>query len=115
MIPGFEQVRPHLRAALNACRRLGLDWRGLTGECGVPLCFADASWLDPSRIPELGRTAAGPDFVKPTPCETCEISSRCVGVRRTYADLHGLDGVRPVRNLAAWLNGEDEGPDRDGA
>lgn len=100
--PKFSAARPYLKAALDACTALGLDWRGLTGECGVPLCFPDAAWLDPARVPDLGHEAAGAGFIKPAECDTCVLSSRCVGVRQGYADLHGLDELRPVHSLAGW-------------
>lgn len=103
--PSFDSVRPYLAAAMRSCRDLDLDWRGLTGECGVPLCFPDAAWLDPSRIPDLHVREPGPGFLKPAACDDCALSERCVGVRQGYADLHGFSELRPVHDIEAWKAG----------
>ncbi|MCO4761642.1 MAG: radical SAM protein [Myxococcales bacterium] len=100
--PRFSTVKPHVARALQACRDLALDWRGLTGECGVPLCFPEPGWLDLAQVPELGTAAPGPGFDKPSACEGCELSNRCVGVRAGYAALHGTDEVQPIRDLQKW-------------
>ena len=36
------------------------------------------------------------EFVRAPACGRCDLATRCFGVRRSYAELHGTDELRPV-------------------
>ena len=94
--PRFSDARAQVAAAIAACARLGVVFRGLDGQCGLPLCFAEADWLDRDRLPALAQRLL-PGFVKGSHCLDCALDDRCVGVRAGYASLYGLDELRPLR------------------
>ena len=98
--PRFSDVRAEVAAAIAACGQLGVRFRGLDGQCGLPLCFAEPGWLDRDRLPTLPqRLLSG--FDKAPGCADCAFDDRCVGVRSGYARLYGLGELRPVRPVGS--------------
>lgn len=109
--PRFSEVRPFVQRAVRAARSLGLSCAGLDGECGLPLCFLDPEWIDFERLTELPEPNPAPGFEKPASCDDCRLSSRCVGVRAHYAELHGFAELVPVTAEHAGP-GDGSGADR---
>jgi MoaA/NifB/PqqE/SkfB family radical SAM enzyme len=95
VVPRYTDVLPHLGAALEEAARLGLAVDGFQSMCGMPLCLVPG---DASRHQAIAGVTDGDttEFVKPPPCRSCALSSRCYGLRRGYADLYGSDELRPV-------------------
>ena len=105
LVPRLTEAAPHLEAALDEARRLGLP---LTFR-GVPACVMPAhrEW-DMERymtifdVVDLGDRSlqhrAGLDFLrhKPPACGTCAHRRGCLGVYRAYANLYGTNELRPV-------------------
>lgn len=96
VVPRFGDVRGSLVEALRKAKDGELRVRGFDGMCGLPLCFLESDWLDLDAMPIVPAPNPPPSFVKPQACSACEASDRCVGVRETYAELHGLDEVVPL-------------------
>jgi MoaA/NifB/PqqE/SkfB family radical SAM enzyme len=95
MIPRHGRVRAVLEDALAEATRLGITIAGLDSMCGIPLCqlpAATVAGLAPNEIPE---GFDGGEFLKPDPCTRCALERRCFGIRRRYAELHGIDELRP--------------------
>lgn len=105
LVPRLREAAPHLEAALDEARHLGLPlvFRG------VPACVMPAHrewdmerYMSIFDVVELGDRSlqhrAGLDFLrhKPPACATCVHRRGCLGVYRAYANLYGTDELRPV-------------------
>jgi MoaA/NifB/PqqE/SkfB family radical SAM enzyme len=96
LVPRYSDALPALAEALAAATRLGVTTHGFDTMCGIPLCLVPAS-LDPFvATAELPPDAGASAFVKPPSCEGCALGSRCFGLRRGYAELHGTGELRAV-------------------
>ncbi len=96
LVPRYTQAMPAIAEALLEAERLGLRVTGFESMCGLPLCLVPTSM---SRFLSLSDLPAGFDrgeFLKPPPCERCALQRKCFGLRRGYAELHGIDELRPV-------------------
>ncbi|MDI7266908.1 MAG: radical SAM protein [Myxococcota bacterium] len=105
LVPRLREAEPHLRAALDEARRLGLP----LSFRGMPACIMPAhrEW-DMERhmtifdVVDLGERShqhrAGLDLLrhKPPRCEACRHRRGCLGVYRAYANLYGTSELRPV-------------------
>lgn len=93
IVPPPEAVRAALLPTIRRASELGIDLRGLSGPCGVPLCAVDA---DP-RVFDVGREAPPVPFRKHLPaCDTCAVRGACYGVRHEEVALYGDRCVRPI-------------------
>ena len=99
--PGLADLRDEIGATVAACARFGVTFRGLDGQCGLPLCMPDPDWLALERLPRLPRRDPPPGFVKIDGCLTCAWDARCVGLRQGYAQLHGTGELRPINAVAS--------------
>ncbi len=96
LVPRYSDMLPQLREGLSIAREAGIEVDGLDSMCGIPLCLAPG---DRSRFFSLAEIPAGFDrgeFVEAEACRGCALASRCFGVRRGYAELHGTDELSPV-------------------
>ncbi len=95
--PRYTDIAPALREATQAARDLGVPYAGLYGQCGLPPCILDA---DPVCFPELSREhpewSAAEDFVHTEACQPCRLRSKCPGIRKSYAAVHGTDELHPL-------------------
>lgn len=97
LVPRYADAMPVVAAALARASALGVLVTGFESQCGLPLCLVPG---DPSRFlgsPELPEDGGGGEFVRAEACGPCALRSRCWGIRRRYAEVHGLDEVRTVR------------------
>jgi hypothetical protein len=46
-------------------------------------------------LADVDESLAASEFVKPAPCQRCDLKSKCFGIRRGYADLYGIDELKP--------------------
>jgi hypothetical protein len=64
--------------------------------CGIPLCLVPddlASYFELAEIPEGFDRG---ELTKTEECAGCALSSRCFGIRRGYAALHGTSELSRV-------------------
>ena len=96
LIPRYSAAMPELAAGWALARTLGVEIVGLQTMCGVPVCVIpppfDVETLD---MPALPDGASGTEFVKAEVCATCRLNERCYGMRTRYAQLHGMDELKP--------------------
>jgi cyclic pyranopterin phosphate synthase len=105
LVPRLREAAPHLRAALDEARRLGLP---LTFR-GVPACIMPAHrewdmerYMSIFDVVDLGdrshQQRTGLDLLrhKPPRCAGCRHRRGCLGVYRAYANLYGTNELRPV-------------------
>ncbi|MBI2392112.1 MAG: radical SAM protein [Deltaproteobacteria bacterium] len=97
LIPRYADAMPHLEEAFVRARALSVPLTGFESMCGLPLCLVPerlADFLDKEPILEGGDEG---EFMRAPACEGCAIASRCWGVRRGYAEIHGTDELRTVK------------------
>lgn len=96
LIPRMSALQGPLAEGLALADAAGLAVHGFESMCGIPLCLAPG---DPRRHLGLAEIPPGfgrGEFVRAPACGRCDLASRCFGVRRSYAELHGTDELRPV-------------------
>ena len=97
LIPRYSDVLPHLAAGLRLAAARGVRVVGFESMCGIPLCLIpqpfDRAQLQLLAIPEGSDEG---EFLKPPVCAGCSLNAQCYGVRRRYAELHGVDELRAV-------------------
>jgi MoaA/NifB/PqqE/SkfB family radical SAM enzyme len=96
LIPRYTDLRPALEEGLALARHAGIDVHGFESMCGIPLCLAPG---DPRAFLSFAEIPAGHDggeFVKSDECGRCALGERCFGLRRSYAELHGMGELRAV-------------------
>jgi hypothetical protein len=62
----------------------------------MPLCVLDDDWLDRASLAPLPEPNPPNGFSKVAACRTCSVNDRCVGIRDTYAALHGSSELRAI-------------------
>lgn len=96
LVPRYADALPALAEAVAIAEARGVTIGGFESMCGIPLCLVPRS-LD--RYFALSAVPEGFDegeLVKPEPCGSCALASRCWGLRRGYAEMYGHDELRPV-------------------
>jgi MoaA/NifB/PqqE/SkfB family radical SAM enzyme len=97
LIPRYTDVMPFLAEGIRRARLLRVELTGFESMCGVPLCQVPD---DVSPFFELAEAPPdGGEFVKAEACGRCALDRRCFGVRRGYAELHGLSELRPIAKI----------------
>jgi len=96
LIPRYAEIVPALVAGLDAGRAAGLTITGFESMCGLPLCLVPDGARAYFALPEIADGADGGEFLKTETCADCALTSRCWGLRRGYAELHGTDELRAV-------------------
>jgi molybdenum cofactor biosynthesis enzyme MoaA len=96
LVPRYSAVLPHLAEGLRLAETAGVTVRGFESMCGVPLCLVPEEMRRHLDFADITDGADGGEFVQPTPCEKCSARTRCFGVRRGYAELHGIAELRPL-------------------
>ncbi|MEM6958847.1 MAG: radical SAM protein, partial [Myxococcota bacterium] len=96
LVPRYSEVLGPLHDGLALARELGVDVRGLDSLCGVPLCLVREHAAFETLAEAPPELAAGETFHPPA-CADCRLRGTCFGVRRSYAALHGVDELTPVR------------------
>ncbi|HEX8794823.1 MAG TPA: radical SAM protein [Polyangiaceae bacterium] len=89
LVPRYSDVLPEIAAAVAESKRLGVKIVGFESMCGLPLCLVPRSLeeLAPVDVPE---GFDGGEFVKTDACSRCSLATRCWGIRRGYAEIHGI-------------------------
>ncbi len=96
LIPRYADIVPALVAGLDAGRDAGLTITGFESMCGLPLCLVPDGARAYFDLPEIAAGADGGEFLKTEACAGCALTSRCWGLRRGYAELHGTSELRAV-------------------
>ncbi len=96
LIPRYEDVLPLVGDGMRQGEAAGLTVDGFESMCGLPLCLVPG---DLRRFVPLANAVPGlstEEFVKPAGCAACVLQTRCFGLRRGYAELYGVEALRPV-------------------
>jgi hypothetical protein len=95
MIPRYSDVLPFVAESIALAQSLGVTLGGFDSMCGIPLCLVPSEL---ERFLALGDVPPGYDggeFVKTEACAECNLRTRCYGLRRGYAEIHGVTELRP--------------------
>lgn len=97
ILPSFEEIKPHVKDALDFCLDNDITFSGLIGQGGYPPCMLDGDLrYYENAMDQIHRDAGGArDFVKADRCSQCSFDQHCVGVRRAYVRRHGDEEMRP--------------------
>ena len=96
LIPRYSDVLPYLREALRRAYDLGLWVSPLDFMCGLPLCLSPWSIDDPLSREDIPVGFDGGEFIKTEACRACVAQTKCYGLRRRYAALHGTAELHPI-------------------
>ncbi len=91
LIPRYCDILPHLAEGL---RRSLVPILGFESMCGIPLCLVPENLSSFFELPVAPRD---PEFMKTETCRECSLESRCWGIRRGYAELHGTSELRAIQ------------------
>jgi molybdenum cofactor biosynthesis enzyme MoaA len=97
ILPTFTEIKPYVRAALDACDAAGVGYGGLIGQGGYPPCALDGELRYYRGVLDKIFASADADaqFAKAPQCARCDFDRRCLGVRRDYLERHGADELVP--------------------
>jgi MoaA/NifB/PqqE/SkfB family radical SAM enzyme len=96
LVPRYGDVLPYLREALTIARELGLWVSPLDSMCGLPLCLWPTAVDEPLARDDIPAGFDGGEFIKTDACRSCAAQTKCYGLRRRYALLHGTGELRPL-------------------
>jgi hypothetical protein len=97
LVPRYSDVLPYLREALSQAQEIGLWVSPLDSMCGLPLCLWPARLDEPLLRADIPAGFDGGEFLKTDACRSCAAQSKCYGLRRRYAQLHGTAELRPLQ------------------
>jgi MoaA/NifB/PqqE/SkfB family radical SAM enzyme len=96
LIPKYSDVLPFLEEGLQLATQANVNVVGFESMCGMPLCLAPVDKRAQLTLAEIPEGHDGGEFVRTDACRRCELSTRCFGLRRSYAELHGTSEPRPI-------------------
>ncbi|HRI63149.1 MAG TPA: radical SAM protein [Polyangium sp.] len=96
LIPRYSDVLPALEQGLALAREANLTVLGFESMCGMPLCLAPVDKRTQLELAEIPAGHDGGEFVRTEACNHCDLATRCFGLRRSYAELHGTTEPRAV-------------------
>jgi MoaA/NifB/PqqE/SkfB family radical SAM enzyme len=105
LVPRYSDVLPRLEQARARAALLGVKMIGFESMCGIPLCLVPAELTTSADGRTIPQGADDGEFMRVEACADCDLSTRCWGVRRSYAGIHGTGEMRPVR-----MNARPRGP-----
>jgi MoaA/NifB/PqqE/SkfB family radical SAM enzyme len=96
LIPRLSDVLPALAEGARRAEAASVDVRGFESMCGVPLCIVPDTIRRHLTLAEVPEGVDRGEFIHVEACDRCSERARCFGVRRGYAELHGIDELRPI-------------------
>lgn len=96
LIPRYSDVLPALEEGLTLAAAAQVPIVGFESMCGMPLCLAPVDKRAQLTLAEIPTGHDGGEFVRTEACGRCDLASRCFGLRRSYAELHGTTEPRPI-------------------
>ncbi|MEZ4399494.1 MAG: radical SAM protein [Kofleriaceae bacterium] len=112
VLPTFTEIKPFVRAALDACDAAGVGYGGLIGQGGYPPCMLDGELGYYRGVLDKIYASADSDaqFAKAPQCARCGFDRHCLGVRRDYLARHGDRELVPIAVDPAALGGATARP-----
>jgi MoaA/NifB/PqqE/SkfB family radical SAM enzyme len=95
LIPRYTDALPAIAEAIGEARRLGLRVIGLESMCGLPLCLVPGG-PEGLALAEIPSGFDPGEFLKTRECARCSLEKKCWGLRRGYAEIHGVTELRAI-------------------
>jgi molybdenum cofactor biosynthesis enzyme MoaA len=95
LIPRYADALPAIAEALVEARRLGVRVFGFESMCGLPLCLVPGDMREFALV-DLPTDLDSGEFLKTEECGRCAVQSKCWGLRRGYAEIHGTSELRAI-------------------
>jgi len=105
IVPRISEASPYIVKAMGYCKDNGIWFNN--PYCGIPLCHAQGFEEYCSEYQEAqereslaheGILRVVENKVKSVRCKDCSLDRYCLGVWKWYADLYGLDELKPVKD-----------------
>ncbi len=96
LIPRYRDVMPDLAEGVKRAAALGVSVGGFESMCGIPLCLVPPELSHAFELADIRDGLDRGEFVHPDECGRCALQTKCFGLRRGYAELHGAEELRPV-------------------
>lgn|GEM_PF-707144 len=101
LIPRISAIAPHFETAIARAAHHHIPVDGLDTKCGVPACYLPRAVREVAfthAVPEDERARSAAGFTRAEPCTRCDYGDRCYGIRTSYAEIHGTDELRAIKN-----------------
>ena len=95
LLPRYSDVLPQLEDALVQAEELNLAIGQFHSMCGIPLCMAPEVTQSYLSLADIDQSLGLDEFIQPEPCQSCELQTKCFGIRKGYARLHGTAELVP--------------------
>jgi molybdenum cofactor biosynthesis enzyme MoaA len=95
LIPRYADALPAIAEALVEARRLGVRVFGLESMCGLPLCLVPGDVREFALL-DLPKDLDTGEFLKTEECALCAVQTKCWGLRRGYAEIHGTSELHAL-------------------
>lgn len=104
LIPKMKDVIPYLKRSFDMCNERNVQ----SFTYNIPLCLLDGYEKNYIELRQGDTKLLGPDFsisladnkerlkIKSPKCNRCKYNNDCFGVWKNYAEIHGLDELKPV-------------------
>ena len=96
LVPRYAEALPVIAEAVALAAKLGVRVTGFESMCGLPLCLVPGSLASYAALPDLPAGFDRGEFLKPAGCERCALEKKCYGLRRGYAEMHGVEELAPI-------------------
>jgi MoaA/NifB/PqqE/SkfB family radical SAM enzyme len=94
LIPRYTDALPAIRRAVALAAELGVRITGFESMCGLPLCLAPTDPANVASLPEI--TDDRGEFVRGEACASCDVATKCWGLRSGYAAIYGTSELTAI-------------------
>lgn len=96
LIPRYSDIQASLAEGLRVARGRETRVSGFDAMCGLPLCLAPPEAIDVSALEDAPEEYDGGEMVRGVACVDCSARTKCFGLRKGYAEVHGTDELSPL-------------------
>lgn len=96
LVPRYSLVIPQIALAMARAKERGHRVIGFDSMCGIPLCLVPDDLAPFFNLDTIPDGFDGGEFLHTDACQSCSLRGRCYGLRRGYAELHGVSELRPI-------------------
>jgi MoaA/NifB/PqqE/SkfB family radical SAM enzyme len=95
LVPRYTDVVPAIAEAVLEAGRLGVPLLGFESMCGLPLCLVPSAARERPLV-HIPPGHGDGEFLKTDECARCSLRTKCYGLRRGYAEIHGTAELHAI-------------------